>query len=265
MIKTGNARFSELFLSEDRHGEFIKVPHDDLDAMETALKKRDVACVLLETIPAIYGFRMPSKNYLKGVRALCTKYGTLYIADEVQTGLARTGKLWGVQAYGVVPDILVSAKGTGGGIYPITATIVSKKYAGWLRQDGWGHVSTFGGSEVGCEVAKKVLEISNRPSTLKNVRDRAKQLRVGLEDISKRYPYFSGIRQNGLVMGLEFDAEDGAMPIMTQLYKEGVWAIFSAYDRSVPQFKPGVLMTRLLADEILERFETGLRKVVNDR
>ena len=94
------------FFNSDLPDEFVKVPFDDLDAMEKALEGQDVAAVLMETIPATAGFPVPSDGYLPGVRALCDRTGTLYIADEVQTGLGRTGKLWGVDCWGVTPDIL---------------------------------------------------------------------------------------------------------------------------------------------------------------
>ena len=89
--------------------------------METALKGNDVAALIMETIPATYGFPMPKEGYLNACKALCEKYGAMYIADEVQTGLMRTGTMWGWQAYGVQPDIMVTAKGLSGGLYPISA------------------------------------------------------------------------------------------------------------------------------------------------
>lgn len=260
VLMAGNERFSKLLLSEDRYGEFIQVPFNDLEAMEKALKPRDVAGVIIETIPATHGFTMPKEGYLKGVEKLCRKYGTAYIADEVQTGLARTGKLWGVESYGVKPDIIVTAKGFGGGLYPITATIMSKRMAGWLDVDGWGHVSSFGGSEAGCHVARKVVEISSRAKVLRNVERMSNRLNEGLSDIRSRHPFLVEIRRNGLVMGLKFDHPEGAIHVMRALYESGIWAIFAAYDTSVLQFKPGVLIDAALCDEILERFEKGLRK-----
>ena len=92
-VATGDDRFAKLFLA-DRPDEFIHVPFNDLDAMEAALRGRDVAAVIMETIPATYGFPLPEPGYLAAVKALCERYGTLYIADEVQTGLMRTGELW---------------------------------------------------------------------------------------------------------------------------------------------------------------------------
>ena len=262
-VKTGDARFSKLFLSEDTIGEFVQVPFNDLNAMEDALRKRDVAAVIMETIPATYGFPMPREGYLPGVRKLTERYDALYIADEVQTGFMRTGAMWGISKYGVVPDIMVLGKALTGGLYPISACVISERHAGWLHEDGFGHISTSGGAEIGCCVALKVLEITQRPAVVSMVGYIADYVRAGLDRIKAQYPdWFVGIRQHGVVMGLEFNAQngtkDGAKTVMKHLYRNGVWAIFSTLDPGVLQFKPGILMTQGLAEEMLRRVEIGI-------
>jgi len=258
-VKAGAERFSKLFLSEDTQGEFVQVPFNDLDAMEDALRGRDVAAVLMETIPATYGFPMPHEGYLPTVKKLCERYDALYIADEVQTGLMRCGTLWGITRYGVEPDILVTGKGISGGIYPIACVAVSEESGQWLKQDGFGHISTMGGAELGCIVAMKVLEITQRPQVAKMVRYIADFIRAGLDQIQNLYPdFFIGIRQHGVVMGLEFNHPEGAKPVMKHLYRNGVWAIFSTLDPRVLQFKPGILMSQALSEELLARVEVSI-------
>ncbi len=258
-VKAGDQRFSELFLSEDTSGEFVQVPFNDLDAMEDALKKRDVAAVLMETIPATYGFPMPETGYLPAVNALCKRYGALYIADEVQTGLMRTGEMWGITRYGVEPDLLVTGKGISGGMYPIACTVVSRDHAEWLKEYGFGHMSTMGGAELGCLVALKVLEICQRPEVASTVRYIANYIRNGLNEIQSLYPdFFVGIRQHGVIMGLEFGHPEGAKIVMKHLYRNGVWAIFSTLDPSVLQFKPGILMSQALSEDLLRRVEVAV-------
>jgi acetylornithine/succinyldiaminopimelate/putrescine aminotransferase len=252
-----NARY---FLSDDPE-QLPRVPFDDLDAIQKALAEGDVAAVVLETIPATSGFPMPSEGYLQGVKDLCTTHGSLYIADEVQTGLGRTGERWGVDCYGVEPDVLVTAKGLSGGMYPIAASVLSRRAGGWLDDNAWGHVSTFGGSEIGCEVAKKVLEICFRPETLANAREMSAYLERGIADIRTRHPVLSELRCKGLVMALGFDRKDGALSAMKALYESGIWAIFAAYDERMLQWKPGLLIDRPLCDEILGRLEDGLRRL----
>ncbi|WP_257008207.1 class-III pyridoxal-phosphate-dependent aminotransferase [Bacillus sp. FJAT-45350] len=265
-VSLGHVRYSGPFLSEGEPGLFIQVPFNDLDAMESALKEENVACVVIETVPATYGFPMPNPRYLKRVKELCERYGTLYVADEVQTGLMRSGKMWGIEHYSVQPDILVTAKGLSGGIYPIAATIVSEQAGGWMHEDGLAHISTFGGSELGCIVASKVLEISSRPEVIKNVEYVSRYLRTGLERIKETYSdYFVGIRQLGVIMGLEFREKDSAKDVMRELYKNGVWAIYSMLDTKVLQFKPGLLLDKEYCDDLLERCEKSIKEAASNR
>jgi acetylornithine/succinyldiaminopimelate/putrescine aminotransferase len=227
--------------------------------MEDAVKGRDVAAVIMETIPATYGFPMPQEGYLPAVKALCERYDCLYIADEVQTGLMRTGALWGITKYGVTPDIMVIGKGITGGLYPISCCVVNERAGQWLKQDGFAHMSTAGGAELGCVVAMKVLEITQRPEVASMVSYISDFVRAGLDEIRALYPdFFIGIRQNGVIMGLEFNDPEGAKPVMRHLYEHGVWAIFSTLDPSVLQFKPGILMTQETCEEMLRRVEVAV-------
>jgi acetylornithine/succinyldiaminopimelate/putrescine aminotransferase len=238
------------------------VPFNDLAAMETALSGRDVAGAILETIPATYGFPMPAPGYLQAVKVLCEKYGTLYIADEVQTGFMRCGEMWGWQAFGVQPDIFVAAKGLSGGLYPLAACMLSKRAGGWLTEDGAAHISTTGGGEVGCFVGVKVLEILQRPETRANVRAVSEFFNKGFAELTRRHPdVIVGLRQMGTVMGVEFDHPEGAVAASRGLYENGVWAIFSSLDKRVLQFKPGALMSRPLCEEVLDRFDAAMPRI----
>ena len=263
-VGTGDDRFSKLFLS-DQPEDFPHVPFNDLEAMEDALRGRDVAAVIMETIPATYGFPLPEPGYLEAVKRLCEKYDALYIADEVQTGLMRTGELWAITKHGIEPDIMVTGKGISGGMYPIAAVLVSERCAGWLSEDGFGHISTFGGAELGCIAGLKALEICNRPETRSMVHYISDFVGRGLREIQATYPdWFIGIRQNGVVMGLEFAHPQGAKFVMKRLYENGVWAIFSTLDPRVLQFKPGILLKPETAEELLNRVEVGIALARND-
>lgn len=255
--QAGDDSTAKYFLS-DAPQEFVKVPFADLAAAEKVLAGGDIAAAIIETLPATYGFPVPPDGYLPGLKAACERHGALYIADEVQTGLGRTGRLWGVETFGVTPDILVTAKGLGGGLYPISAAVLSERVAGWLFENAWGHVSTSGGAEIGCRVASKALDLCSAPETLENVRRRSDQLYAGLSTIQRRNPYLVEIRRTGLVMGLKVDHPQGAMHLTKALYDKGVWAIFAGYDLSVLQFKPGLLVDARLCDELLEKVEAAL-------
>lgn len=258
-VATGDERFSKIFLS-DRPGEFVQVPFNDIAAMEQALKGNDVAALIMETIPATYGFPMPNPGYLQACRELCTRYGAMYIADEVQTGLMRTGEMWGWQAYGIQPDIMVTAKGLSGGIYPISAALLNEKAGGWLHEDGAAHISTSGGAELGCVVAHKVIEMLGRPQVRANVLTVADFMRDGMAEMIARHgDVFTGVRQKGVILGLEFgNSGENAVAVSRALYENGVWAIFSSLDKRVLQWKPGALLTADLCQEIMDRFDAAM-------
>lgn len=257
-VATGDDRFAKLFLS-DNPDEFLQVPFNDIEAMERVLASGDIAAVIMETIPATYGFPLPAPGYLEAVKAATERHGTLYIADEVQTGLMRTGELWAITKHGIEPDIMVTGKGLSGGMYPITAALLGDRAGQWLEQDGFGHISTFGGSEIGCVAAIKTLEISNRPEVRSMVHYIADIFDRGLHTIQADHPdWFVGIRQNGVVIGLEFDHPEGAKFVMRELYENGVWAIFSTLDPRVLQFKPGLLLSRELCEDVLDRLDVAV-------
>ncbi len=257
-VATGDERFSRIFLS-DQPDSFVQVPFNDIGAMEAALKAGDVAALIMETIPATYGFPLPQEGYLQACKALCEKYGALYIADEVQTGMMRCRQLWGWQTYDIQPDIMVTAKGLSGGLYPISACLVNERAGGWLNEDGAAHISTTGGAELGCIVAHKVLEMLHRPETIASVQtvtDFFRQAMAGM--ISRHGDIFTGVRQRGVILGLEFNHPEGAVHVSRALYEHGVWAIFSSLDKRVLQWKPGILLSPELCQEIMDRFDAAM-------
>jgi acetylornithine/succinyldiaminopimelate/putrescine aminotransferase len=263
-VATGDERFARLFLA-DRPDEFTHVPFNDVDAMDRELQAGDVAAVIMETIPATYGFPLPAPGYLRAVKDLCQRHGALYIADEVQTGLMRTGELWAITKHGVAPDLLITGKGLSGGMYPVTAVLATERAAAWTSRDGFAHMATFGGAEVGCVAALRCLEITNRPEVRAASHHVAAFFTAGLDQIKTKYPdWFTGVRQDGLVMGLEFAHPQGAKFVMRRLYGHGVWAIFSTLDPRVLQYKPGLLLDPATAAEILDKTEAAIGEASQD-
>jgi putrescine aminotransferase len=259
-IAAGDRSAAEAFLSDGPAEQFTQVPFNDLTALEAALAEAPTAAVVLETIPATMGFPTPAPDYLPGVRGLCDAAGALYVADEVQTGLGRTGSLWAITAHGVTPDILVTGKGLSGGLYPIAATLLSDRAGAWLQDDGWSNVSTFGGSEVGCRVARAVLDVTTRASTSERVTALTALFATGLAGIAREHPqWLVEVRQTGLVIGLRFAHPQGGMLMTRACYDAGIWAMFAGFDRSVLQVKPGLLMSDGDAQEVLGRLGTAIR------
>ncbi|XP_023017187.2 ornithine aminotransferase, mitochondrial [Leptinotarsa decemlineata] len=147
-------------LSYEGYGPFLPgfscIPYDDLTALEKAFQDPNVCAFMVEPIQGEAGIKVPSEGYLKGVRALCTKYNVLWIADEIQTGLGRTGKRLAVDYEHVKPDILVLGKALGGGVYPVSGCLANDDVM--LVMEAGTHGSTFGGNPLGSKVAIAALE-----------------------------------------------------------------------------------------------------------
>lgn len=252
-MQAGNPKLGAYFNMTPDEKYYTHIPYNDLKALKKVLKKGDTAAVVLETLPATAGFPIPDEGYHKGVEELCHKYGALYIADEVQCGLMRSGKMWCVQQFGAKPDMIVTAKGLSGGYYPMAAVIMDDAAAAWMKDDGFAHTTSFNGCEVGCITALKVLEILQRPETKKNVDMLTDFFAEELPKVQAKHPYFfTGIRQVGVIMGLETCFSKGAYPLMFAMIKNGVWCVAADFDKSVLQFKPNLLMDLDTAKEVIE-------------
>jgi acetylornithine/succinyldiaminopimelate/putrescine aminotransferase len=256
----GDPRTAAAFLS-DRPDEFRTVPFGDLDAVAAALAPGDVAAVLAEVIPATAGFPAPPDGFYPALRALCDEHDVLLVADEVQTGLGRSGAVWAIERFGAEPDVLVTGKGLSGGMYPVSATLLSDRAGAWLAEDGWGYVTTFGGSDLGCEVARTALALSTAPSTLERVARTSERFAAGFERIAANHPFLVEVRRCGVIMALRFDDRMGAITMAKALYDQGVWAMFAGFDASTMQWKPGLLVDDAWVDEALDRFERAITGV----
>lgn len=240
---------------------FMQVPFGNVEALARAVDD-ETAAVLFETIPATYGMPIPDKEYFSQVRELCDRKGALLIADEVQTGLGRTGKLWGIEHFSVVPDIMVIGKGLSGGVYPMTATCFMAKYEVVFHEDPFIHISTFGGAEVGCPVALKVLELSSNPAFLNHVQEIAAVFSEGFERLRDKHPQILvGLRQLGLMMGIEMVNEYCGPLFSKAAYNSGFLSVYANNDPRVAQFLPPLNIDRVLAQDLLQRVDKALEGV----
>ncbi len=183
---------------------FTQVPFDDLPALDAAVDDT-TAAVVLEPVPATLGMPIPSPGYLAGVGRLCTDRGACLVLDEVQTGLGRTGTMWAFQQEGVRPDLVTTGKGLSGGIYPITATLMTAEIHAFFDEHPFVHISTFGGAELGCVAALATLDVIEAPGFLERVE--AVGARFGSEFADLPFE----LRRRGLFMGLKFAGEGDGM------------------------------------------------------
>ena len=258
-LATGDRKFREKF-GPSMPG-FRQVPFNDIPVLEKALSKK-TAAVVFETIPATMGIVVPAKDYFRKVKSLCEANGTLLIMDEVQSGFGRTGTMWGFEQFNVVPDIVTLGKGMSGGIYPITATVFKSKFAGFFRDDPFIHISTFGGSEIGCCAAIEVMRITGRRPFLNHVNKMGKFFTAELDTLSRKYPALKmRIRGLGLMMGLEFRDETTALFTMKHLFDLGIYLVYSSNDQKVLQFMPVLTITEKQGRDIIKRLDRALAKM----
>ena len=260
-LATGDAQFRNAF-GPNLQG-FSQIPFNDKKALEASIGK-DTAAVIFETIPATLGMPIPSQDYFSFALDMCHKNDALLIIDEVQTGLGRTGALWGIDHFDIVPDILVTGKGLSGGIYPMSATCFNSELETFFNKDPFIHVSTFGGAEVGCPAALKVLELSSNRQFLENVTKMAQIFRSGFETLQKKHPeILIGLRQKGLMMGIEMVNEDCGSVLSKTLFDSGILSIYANNDKCISQLLPPLVIDSSLAQEIIERVDEALKAAKN--
>jgi acetylornithine/succinyldiaminopimelate/putrescine aminotransferase len=223
---------------------FVQVPFNDLDAMAAAVDD-ETAAVLLEPIPATLGMAIPDEGFLAEVERICHDRGALLILDEVQTGLGRTGSVWCFTQDRVRPDMVVTGKGLSGGVYPISATMMSAELHGFFDTRPFVHLSTFGGAEPGCAAATAVLDAIEAPGFLERVRALGERFERDLAGLPLE------VRRRGLFMGLRFPEPEGGVAAATRLFEAGVFAVWANNDRSVLQFLPPLVITDDEVDELV--------------
>ena len=234
---------------------FLNVPFGDIETLDLAMDD-EVAAVIFETIPVPGGVLIPPHDYFPQVRELCDRRGALLILDEVQAGLGRTGRLWGIEEYHVVPDIMVLGKGLSGAIYPITATCYREKLESFFEPDPFIHLSSFGGAELGCVAAMAMLDQITEPEFLEHVQEMGNHFQEGLALLREKRPQILiEVRQRGLLIGLQM-VDGNCGPMLTRaLGQNGVLAIFAGLDPSVTIIMPPLVVTEEEVDLILEALE----------
>jgi len=223
---------------------FVRAPLNDLSAVEAAMSK-EVGAVMLEPIQGEGGIHCATPEFLRGLRELCDRNGALLIFDEIQTGFGRTGRMFFAEHYGVTPDIMTMGKSMSGGYYPISATVFNARLNEFNVRYPYIHLSTFGGSDVGCRVAMATIDYIRKEHLCERAESTGNRLIGRLRAISQKYPeILREVRGMGLMIGLQF-AHDTHGPIMSQLLaRRGLIAIYSGNETSVMR-----LMLALVADD----------------
>lgn len=176
---------------------FVSIPYDDLDALERALQEKDVAGFLVEPIQGEAGVNVPHDGYLKKASDLCKKYNALFIADEIQTGIARTGKMLCVDHENVRPDIVILGKALSGGAYPVSAVLADNEIMECLRPGE--HGSTYGGNPLACAVATEALNVVIDENLSENADRLGKIFRAEMQKLADQTDLVNLVRGKGLL------------------------------------------------------------------
>ena len=233
------------------------LPFNDLAAVASQISSRTCA-VIVEPIQGEGGVVPADAEFLQGLRELCDKHQAVLIFDEVQTGVGRTGELYAYQHYGVVPDILTSAKALGGG-FPIGAMLTTDRYA-VLFQPGT-HGTTYGGNPLATAVAGTVFEMINTAEVLSGVSKRHEWFIAGLKRINDRYHVFSQVRGQGLLLGAVMSEryKDQAKQLNTLAAEEGLIALIAG--PNVLRFAPSLIIPGADIEEGLNRLERAVARL----
>lgn len=230
---------------------FVSIPYDDLDALETALQEEDVAGFLVEPIQGEAGVKVPSEGYLKGAYELCKKYNTLFIADEIQTGIARTGKLLCVDHENVRPDIVILGKALSGGAYPVSAVLADDGIMECIRPGE--HGSTYGGNPLACSVAMAALDVVEEEDLAENADKLGKIFRKEMNRLAEKTDLISLVRGKGLLNAVVInDTEESktAWNICMDLKENGLLA--KPTHGNIIRFAPPLVMTEKQLRECIQ-------------
>ncbi|KAE9525355.1 aspartate aminotransferase family protein [Testudinibacter aquarius] len=243
----GQPKYSDGF--GPKPADIVHVPFNDLDAVKAVIDDHTCA-VIIEPIQGESGVLPATQAFLQGLRQLCDQYQALLIFDEVQTGIGRSGEFFAYMHYGVVPDILTSAKALANG-FPISAMLTSDKISKSFSPGV--HGTTFGGNPLACAVAVKVVDIISQPHFLQQVQQRSKQLIEALEKINQKAKLFTTVRGLGLLIGAELAAEyqDKAAELRNKANQFGVMLLVAG--PNVLRFAPSLNISN-------EEFALGIQR-----
>ena len=224
----------------------------------------ETAAVVIEPVLGEGGYLPAPTSFLRGLAALCAEHGILFVADEVQTGFGRTGKMFAVEHHGMRPDVIVLAKGLGSG-FPISAIGASAELmARWPKGS---HGGTYGGNPIGCAAALATLDVITEDGFLDHVAARGRQLAAGLAEMAQADPGLAEVRSLGLMVAAEFRSPETGLPdtarvaaILDHCLTDGHLILMGAgtYSQAV-RFMPPLVVSEAELDEGLRVFEKALK------
>ena len=258
LTATGRDLFRKPF--EPLLQNFTHVEFGNIEALEAAIDT-ETAAFILEPIQGEGGIIVPPDGYLAAVRALCDKYGVLMIADEVQTGIGRTGKWFGVDHEGVTPDIMALAKALGGGIMPIGSFTATPEVWAGLIESPFLHTSTFGGNQMACVAGLATLKVIEEEDLLNRGALAGAYLKKGLEEVQKDYPLvIKDVRGRGMMLGIELTKEGAGGMLMSLMIDSNILVAYTLNNPKVIRMEPSLTMPIEVIDQVLTAFRNAIQQ-----
>jgi putrescine aminotransferase len=254
---TGRLKYREPF--EPLIGEVTFVPFGDAAALEQAIDDR-TAAFIVEPVQGEGGIHVAPPGYLSNAQEWCRQRGALLIADEVQTGLGRTGKMFAVEHWGVEPDILTLAKALGGGVLAVGAFMGTPEVWKAFKGQPLIHTSTFGGSPLACVAARTTLKILTRDRLAERAARVGQELLENLNKLQAEYPsLIREVRGRGLMLGVELSREEYAGSLITEMVKHKVIAVYTLNQPRVIRLEPPLTVTAEEVDLAVAALEQSLK------
>ena len=235
------------------------IPYNDLDALEESFQDKNVCAFMVEPIQGEAGVVVPDEGYLSGIRTLCDKYNVLFIADEVQTGIGRTGKMLATDYENARPDILILGKALSGGVLPVSAVLADDEIMMCIRPGE--HGSTFGGNPLACVVAKSALEVVKEENLVENAFLRGHQFRDRLKNLGEESELVKKVRGKGLLNAIVIDDDEDsstAWDICMKMKDNGL--IAKPTHGNIIRFAPPLVISETEVDESCEIIEQSIKE-----
>lgn len=237
---------------------FTHVPYGDAEALRTVVDE-ETAAVILEPIQGEGGIIVPPVGYMKEAKAICEAKGALLIADEVQTGIGRTGEWFGVNHDEVTPDLMACAKALGGGVMPIGAIIGSPKAWQGLIEAPFLHTSTFGGNQLACAAGVAAINFIKEENVLDRGREAGSYFIAGLKKIADEFPaVIKEVRGKGMMIGIELTKEGAGGMLMSLMIDKNIIVAYTLNNPKVIRMEPPLIMPKEVIDHVLEVFHEAV-------
>ncbi len=247
--------------------EVYFVPFNDAEAVDDELNKaeavgKEIAAVVVEPVQGEAGAYVPDPDYLPRLREICTRHGVLLIADEVQTGLGRTGRMFAVDHWNVAPDIMCLGKALGGGVMPLSAFMSTPEIWKVLEPNPFIHSSTFGGNPLACAAGIAALNVTLEEDLPGQAAAMGEYLLGELRALRKRYPeHLIDVRGLGLLIGMEFVDTDFGYAVAAGLFRRGVLVAGTLLSAKTLRIEPALNIPKALVDEMLDKLEDTLKEL----